>query len=317
MRLRFTILSAMILGLSSLPLFASNGTVPFLAAGTVVTGAGPNAMATGDFNHDGKSDIVVVDSGVSKLMVLLGAGNGQFAAGVNYPGPEKADAVQVADMNGDGNLDLIAVGQGTNGTGSLTVLLGNGDGTFQTPTTYSLSAKAYDLAVTDLNHDGFPDVAISTSGSGLMVLLNNGSGGLNSPTTYSVNGPSTHIIAGDFNGDGSPDLIALNGIPYYLPNHGDGTFGAAQRISTPSSLEKMDVSAGDYNGDGKLDLAISGILGVGNGQVGILFGNGDGTFQPATLYATEGNASDHLATSGCDLSNARSADCPGNCGLQR
>jgi hypothetical protein len=271
-------------------------TVPFITGGTVVTGSGPNALASGDFNGDGKQDLVVVDGSVGKLMVLIGKGNGQFLPGVNYPGPVKPDAVQVADINHDGTLDLIATGKGQGGTGSVTVLLGNGDGTFQSPVAYALPAAGFDLAVADFNHDGFPDVAVASSGSGLLVLLNDGTGGLTAPTSYSVGGAGSRLVAGDFNGDGVPDLVVLAGSPFFLANTGNGTFQAGVKITIPAGLASASLAAADLNGDGKLDLAVSGNDITGPGEVAVLLGIGNGTFQGGTLYSTGGVSSNQITS---------------------
>ncbi len=235
----------------------------------------------GDFNGDGKPDLITVTSSLHDytLSVLLGNGDGTFQAPVTIgPGPSQGiAAIEMGDFNGDGNLDFVF----TTGPGNtISVYLGNGDGTFQAPVTTTLASPpqlADGLAVGDFNGDGKADVALTASapqqGAGtVLVLIGNGDGTFKAPVAYSNAYLSWKVAVGDFNGDGKLDLVTAGqdfdntGISV---GHGNGTFQAAQNTAL-FGLETSALVVGDFNRDGKDDLAVSGAL---------LLSNGDGTFQ--------------------------------------
>jgi len=205
--------------------------------------------------------------------------------------------VTVGDFNGDGIPDLAAVNQYTY---TLSVLLGNGDGTFTLKSSPSVGNDPISIAAGDFNGDGIPDLAVANSGDNTVtVLLGNGDGTFTTRSTPAVgNGPDS-IAVGDFNGDGIPDLAVANGADNtvtVLLGNGDGTFTLKSSPgvgSVPSSIV-----VGDFNGDGIPDLATANCGACTEGQpddtVTVLLGNGDGTF---TLKSspTAGNAPDSLA----------------------
>jgi hypothetical protein len=255
----------------------------FLTASNFPLGAGPNAVAVGDFNHDGKLDIVAV--GGSQAMVLLGNGNGTFAAAVNFSTDANAQGVAVADLNGDGKLDIITANHDGN---DVSVLLGNGNGTFQAAVNYAVGTGPDGVAVGDFNGDGKLDLAVSNNGSNnLSVLLGNGNGTFQAASTLSVvSGSPNSMAVGDFLGDGKRDDLVTatgDGIDVLLGN-GNGTFQPAVKYITGGGPNSVIV--GDFNGDGKSDLALA--CGVDN-TVNVLFGNGDGTFGAFKAYTVVGS----------------------------
>jgi hypothetical protein len=200
-------------------------------------------------------------------------------------GPED---VTVADFNGDGKLDLAVCNILA---GELSIMLGNGDGTFGNPTTYSSGSGADPqyAVVGDFNGDGKPDLAISNDNATVAVMLGNGDGTFQPAMTFLVPQAANQFVMGDFNQDGKLDVAVLtNGVSLLLGN-GDGTLQAAQSIS---SLPAYSVVAGDFNNDGKLDLATTA---EGEEEVRIYLGNGDGTFQ-APLITPSGNANSFFIT---------------------
>jgi hypothetical protein len=243
------------------------------------------------------------------LIVFAASGSGSvsFLPAVPYDsGSPGAASVVVADVNGDGKPDLIVANNwncpeancATNGT--VGILLGNGDGTFRPAVTYSSGGGfAVSVAVADLNGDGKPDLVVANAnGTNVGVLLGNGDGTFQPAVTYGLSGsegatPETIVIA-DLNGDGKPDLVvALYGSQVdVLLGYGDGTFRPAVTYGL-ACCNKGSVAVADVNGDGKPDLllvfAFCNGCQDGSGQVGVMLGNGDGTFQSQVLYDSGGN----------------------------
>jgi hypothetical protein len=254
--------------------------ISFQFAGNYSTGgSNTQSVASGDFNHDGVTDLATVNTGNSAAAVLLGRGDGTFADPVNYPVGTSARAVAAGDFTGDGKPDLAVADSSSN---AVWVLRGNGDGTFAAPLSYAAGPAPVALAVADFNGDGRPDLAVAGQGNNTVgVLLNNGAGGFGAATSYVVaSGPSA-VVVGDFNGDSKPDLAAASptgGSVSVLLNTG-GTFQPAVVYAT--GLGPVGVAVGDLNGDGRPDLVTAG-----GSAASVLLNNGNGTFGPASLFAT-------------------------------
>jgi hypothetical protein len=275
-------------------------------------GHGPNAIALGDFNNDGKPDIAVVNACGDKLCetngvvkVLLNNGDGTFTGG---PSSQAADsgnslALTAADFDNDGNLDLAVVNTAINQLGDVTILLGKGNGRFKLVNAYGVNDEVPEFVrAGDFNHDGKADIAVTLNNpGGVSVLLGNGDGSFQNPVFYAVeDGPQDLAIA-DVNNDGNLDLLAVNecghtdgcrqGTISVLLGNGNGTFQTQQ--SYFAGLFPLEVAVGDFNGDRNLDLVLNLPCGtdsscVSNGGVGVLLGNGDGTFQNVMNYAGTG-----------------------------
>ena len=170
-------------------LFLGNGDGTFTSTADTpfYTGSISNtSLAVGDFNGDGKLDVVVVaEEGPSQAYVLLGNGDGSFGPAASFGSVNQPFGVAVGDFNGDGKLDLVLADTGNS---SVAVLFGNGDGTFQQQVEYPANGYADALVVADFNSDGHPDIAVANPGSagGLAVLLNNGNGTFAAPVSYGV-----------------------------------------------------------------------------------------------------------------------------------
>jgi len=143
----------------------------FETRGTTTLPLGAWSVAMGDLNRDGKMDAVVLDNG--GFSVWLGDGNGMFRKGAFYR-TQLAYSLAVADFNGDGKLDVIVANENLNPS-TVSVYLGNGDGTFQTPIDSSTSEGSYFVVVADLNSDGKPDIVLIDPPY-ISVLLGNGDG---------------------------------------------------------------------------------------------------------------------------------------------
>jgi hypothetical protein len=269
------------------------------------------SIVVGDLNADGHPDLVLagcednycVDGAV---LVMLNNGDGTFQTAVTYgsggSGGFRGVSIAVADINKDERLDILVA---NNGSDSVGVLLGNGDGTLQAAISYGVGGSgASSIAVGDLNGDGNPDLAIGV-GRGLSVLLGNGDGTFQTPITNSSvqAGP---LAIGELNGDGKLDLVAINyagfeGVAVLLGN-GDGTFQTAVTYSTGGDQPDW-VVVGDVNGDGNPDVLVANLCAFGKhgdtclngGAVTVLGGNGDGTLQTPLIYASAGVQSESVA----------------------
>jgi len=272
---------------------------------------GPYGMIAADFNGDGKLDLAAMSlpTGATSnlsVSVQLGNGDGSFQMPVNYPLDGNGGSVSIvaADFNGDGKLDIAVLNIGGCGVdvcaNTISVLLGNGDGTFQPQTAYPTALGAQFLLVGDFNRDGKLDLATGNNSdihlnnyNGLptvSVLLGNGDGTFQSHVDYPVGDNVTTIttmVAGDFNGDGNLDLTCMSDDAKnvaelsILLGNGDGSFQAATQTSLPTHGQSLITA--DVNGDGKLDL-VSTVNTSPNGVVYVSLGNGDGSFQPGVSY---------------------------------
>jgi len=247
-------------------------------------GSNPTDLVVGDFNADGKSDLAVANQVSNNVSILLAAGGGGFGAATNIavgPGPVR---ILAADLNLDGKLDLVTANLQSGGGSdtSISILLGNGGGTFTAATTIRPVPNIRGVAVGDVNLDGKLDLAIVSTlpfigPSTVSILLGNGAGGFGGPTNYATGSTSLFVAVADLNGDGKLDLVTSNLQSHDLSvliNNGDGTFAAATSI--PAGTNPQSVVAADMNGDGKLDLVVPN--GSGTGNVLILIGNGSGGF---------------------------------------
>ena len=241
----------------------------------------PECVASGDFNGDGKMDLVTANLGSNTVGVLLGNGDGTFQAVQTYATGSWPWFVTTADLNGDGKLDLIVANRSSN---TISILLGNGDGTFQAQRTIAVGSIPFCVAVGDFNGDGKPDLAVTNaSNNTLSVLLGNGDGTFGTAKTFATGTYPISLVTADLNGDGKLDLVAANGdsnsVSVLLGN-GDGTFQTHRDYAVGSDPDGLAVA--DFNDDGKLDLVASN---DGSDSVSVLLGNGDGTFQAQQTYS--------------------------------
>jgi VCBS repeat-containing protein len=245
-------------GSNNVSILLGNGDATFTTGTALSTGTGstPSALAVGDFNGDGKADIVVANQGLGTVEFFWGNGNCTFTAGPSLTTGSGPDAVAAADLNGDGKLDLVV---GNGGTNTLSVFLGNGNGTFGSATTVSVGTGPASVAVGDLNSDGKADIAVANSGSNsVSVLLGNGDGTFGTAANYAVGMDPVAVLIGNFNGDGYLDLSVANygsSTLSSLLNWGDGTFFTGPTEPVVSHPAAMAV--GDLNGDGLADQAIA------------------------------------------------------------
>ncbi len=252
-------------------------TVSFLAPRSFSGTNEPSAIVSGDFNNDGKRDVLVTADGYD---FFAGNGDGTFQPPVNSNNGVFSQTV-TADFNG-GKLDLASINT-YDLAGSVTVSLGNGDGTFLPGVVYTIPAVATSITAGDFNNDGIPDLAIS-NGNTISVLLSRGDGAFNPPLNYAANGSISGMACGDLNGDGNLDLAALDAgsdgphMQVFLGN-GHGTFSIGQQVPMDVDTFLPVITVADLRRNGVLD-----VLAVTSNEVFVFLGNGDATFLPAATY---------------------------------
>jgi len=247
-------------------------------------------VAVGDFNGDGDSDLAVTNDFTKKVLILLGNGDGTFAAAVDYPTGTDPEWVATGDFDGDGDVDLAIADSGST---NVSILLGDGNGAFAAPATYSIGGSGItSVAVGDFNGDGKDDVAATNpSLNRVEILLGYGDGTLAAAVSYATGSTPFQVAVGDFNGDGIADLAVANSVSVsVLIGNGDGTFDP--QVSYASGQAKA-VAIADFNADGKSDLAVAND--DVTDTISILLGNGDGTFGAAT-YFPSGSYPNFVAT---------------------
>ena len=268
----------------TLSVYLGKGDGTFILKSTVNLPAGQ--AVTGDFNHDGNLDIALSSGAGNTVSLLLGNGDGTFAIKSTTPVPGGIGTLLVGDFDRDGLLDLATGSTTTHSnptayTGTLTVLLGAGDGTFTAVQT-ATSVGAASLATADFNGDAIPDlVAGDFFAQTASVFLGKGDGTFTLKSTNTIQNAqnAASFAAADYNNDGIADIASLdfyNNSATILLGKGDGTFTQGASLSDPTAVGEpnaFNIACGDFNQDGIADLAITADDGVS-----LYLGAGDGTF---------------------------------------
>jgi hypothetical protein len=238
-------------------------------------GSSPKSIVLADFNRDGNLDLAVVNAGginQNNVTLLMGESGVTFSNPlISATGGLGSIAMTSGDFNHDGKRDLAVANNISN---DVSILLGNGDGTFQKAVSYGAHSGPVAIAAGDFNGEG-----------DITILLGKGDGSFGMQKNISVGSSPTSVKVADLNGDGILDLAITNGtqgehvVMIFLGN-GDGTFLKAGTATVGN--EPYALAVGNFNLDGKPDLAAANLAG---NNMSVLLGNGDGTFQPAANYA--------------------------------
>jgi hypothetical protein len=259
-----------------------NGDGTFQPQMVFQTGKTPRRVAVGEFTGDGQLDLVTANEGDNTMSLLLGKGDGTFASGSHAaPSPDlRPFQVAVADLTGNSIPDIVTANRSDN---SVSVLLGNPDGSFQTRETYPTGLQPFSVAVADLTGDGILDIVTANyAGDSVSVLLGNGDGTFRPHVDYPAGSADYDVVVADLAGDGKQDIIVTdkndNTVGVLLGN-GDGTFQPMK--SYPVASGPYEVVAADLTDNGIPDLVVSHFSAT---VVDVLMGNGDGTFQPSRTF---------------------------------
>ena len=276
------------LGSSDISVLLGRGDGTFQDQVTNPVGDGPLGAVTADLTHDGHVDIITANSNSNDISVLLGNGDGTFGTARSFPAGVGPIAVVVGDFNGDGRLDVAVADSGDNGGPGqgVSILFGNGDGTFQAPIYYAAGTNPSSIVAGDFTGNGVLDLAVANLDSdNVSILLGDGHGGFRTLPPIALGdqarGPSS-ITVGNFTGDGVLDLAVLDpgaDSVSILQGDGLGTFQPLPPIPLhdPNDIPQAFV-AGDFTGDGVDDLAV---VSEGFGEpdhVSIIIGNGQKTY---------------------------------------
>ena len=292
---------------------AAASTVQFKPAQSYAVGADPVAVAIGDLNKDGNADLAVLNSGSNNVTILLGKGDGTFQSGSSFAAGIPADStliptIAIGDFNGDGKVDLAVLvpPDGNTAPGEVHILMGNGDGTLQAPIVMTLEPNVTVVAVADFNGDKKADLVANLSdangnATGIEVLPGNGDGTFQTPKTV-VTGAESVLTVADLNSDGMPDLaISSSNTVQILLGQGDGVFSPGGQAVLTAQFSGTAAWAADLSGDGNVALIVESSFWHAAGfnldvsqHVSVFLRDGSGRFGAEQVVLTGGESATEL-----------------------
>ena len=267
-----------------------------------------NPVVAGDFTGHGHLDLALVPFPGGSVRILPGNGDGTFQPElppVAVGGPIIAGWA-AADLRNNGILDLVLTHDDeTSASHTISVLLGNGDGTFQAPVDYDAGPNPRGIAIGDFTGSGIPDIVVTNvgfffhdqfhPGTTVSVLLGNGDGTFQPPRTFDSGITPTAVAVGDFTGDGRLSIVTADDgfttVPSdlsFLRGNGNGTFQEPVSLSLGGPGGPSSLAVADLNGDGHLDIVADAYTSDG-GAVSVLLGRGNGTFQNTLTFPVSNN----------------------------
>ncbi|MGP0062493.1 MAG: FG-GAP repeat domain-containing protein [Isosphaeraceae bacterium] len=267
----------------TISIFYGNGNGKFQPQVTLPVGSVPGNPVVADFNGDGRPDIAIADDQYL-VTVYLATGPETFAPPEEIPAGPGVNLLAVGDLNGDGIPDLVAADTGSGRPSYITILMGNGDGTFRAGQTVQVGDTPYPVTLADLNGDGKLDIITGNLDSNtISVLMGHGDGTFLPEVEYPAGTEPFALAVADFSGDGLPDIAVADyhtGDISLLMNLGGGMFGPP--VQMPTAASQIATVTADFNDNGRLDLAVANPL---NDTVTIMLGNGDGTYTTGQTIA--------------------------------
>ncbi|MDZ8078187.1 MAG: DUF4347 domain-containing protein [Nostoc sp. DcaGUA01] len=236
----------------------------------------PISLTVGDFNKDGKSDIVTANNGSQNISLLLGDGIGGFATPKNFKVPSRPSSVTAGDFNKDGISDLAVTSSYFN---NVSIFLGNLNGTLNIAGEFNVGINPNFVVSGDFNKDNKLDLAVANYDSNnVSILLGNGAGSFGIATNFDVGLNPVSVTVIDFDNDGKSDLAVANAgsdTVSVLLGDGNGGFGSASNFNV--GTKPYSLAVGDFNKDGESDLAVANSE---SKNVSLLFYNSDEPYEP-------------------------------------
>ena len=280
----------------SVAVFLPDDNGVYRLSSTYNVGAGPVSDALADVNGDGNLDIVAVNRLDKTVSILPGVGNGGFGQAITFGITSAPIAVAVGDLNKDGTPDLSILEDCGAATctqpGSVEILIGAGDGSFQSTVSYPVGYSPTSLAIGDIDGDKKLDILVANrcgtdvtclSPGTATVLIGDGTGKFSPLADISLGNTPSAIALGHLSGPGALDMVVSHSTDNTLAvlrGNGNGSFQA--RVSYPVGAAPGSAVVADFNGDGNADVAVTNL---NDSTVSVLFGRGDGTLQPASALA--------------------------------
>lgn len=247
---------------AKLVVLRGDGRGAFVRGGEFAVGEGNSSrrewINAADYDGDGRIDIATADYFDNTVSVLLGDGDGRFAARRSFIVGRNPNGLSTADCNGDGRLDIVTSNFFSN---SITVLLNNGTGLFALPAVFAGSFPA-NLATADFNADGVADVVAASGNDDVAaVLLGNRDGSFAARRVFGVGSSPYGVAVADFDGDGRIDIVTADSSSNTVSVlRGDGGGGFSPRVSFPVGIWPRGVTTADVDGDGRVDIVTANWL---------------------------------------------------------